>query len=59
VDPERPRSTPVLARFQAQLQVAPAERHRNRERLRDLNAAHGDEVQMFCTHDPVDLDRLR
>ena len=29
----------------------------NQERLRELARDHGDEVRMFCSHDPVELER--
>lgn len=33
-------------------------RRRNQQRLRKLAARHGDEVRIFCTHDPVEFDQL-
>lgn len=36
-----------------------AERLRNRERLRRLVREHGDEVRVFCAHDPEEFDELR
>ncbi len=30
----------------------------NQARLRALAAAHGDEVRLFCAHDPVEFDLL-
>jgi glyoxylase-like metal-dependent hydrolase (beta-lactamase superfamily II) len=59
IDPVAPRSTPGLARFQARLEVDRSARLRNQERLRELAGAHGDEVEMFCSHDPVEFDRYR
>ncbi len=32
-------------------------RRRNQERLRELAREHGDEVRLFCSHDPVELGR--
>ena len=29
----------------------------NQERLRELARGHGDEVRLFCAHDPVELER--
>jgi glyoxylase-like metal-dependent hydrolase (beta-lactamase superfamily II) len=29
----------------------------NQDRLRELNRDHGDEVRLFCAHDPVELER--
>ena len=31
-------------------------RHRNQERLRELQRDHGDEVTLFCSHDPQMLE---
>ncbi|MGB3050232.1 MAG: hypothetical protein WBB42_04505 [Polyangiales bacterium] len=30
----------------------------NQGRLRELAAAHGDEVRIFCAHDRVEFERL-
>jgi glyoxylase-like metal-dependent hydrolase (beta-lactamase superfamily II) len=59
IDPVAPRSTPGLARFQARLDVDRSARLRNQARLRELAGAHGDEIEMFCSHDPVEFDRYR
>jgi 4-hydroxy-3-methylbut-2-enyl diphosphate reductase IspH len=32
-------------------------RSNNEQRLRELAREHGDEVRMFCAHDPVELER--
>ena len=32
-----------------------ATRKQNLERLRELAAFHGDEVKLFCSHDPATL----
>ncbi len=32
-------------------------REANQERLRELNREHGNEVRLFCAHDPVELER--
>ena len=29
----------------------------NQARLRELARDHGDEVRLFCAHDPVELER--
>jgi hypothetical protein len=31
----------------------------NQERLRELAREHGDEVELFCSHDPVELERAK
>jgi glyoxylase-like metal-dependent hydrolase (beta-lactamase superfamily II) len=59
IDPVAPRCTPGLARFQARFDVDRSERRRNQARVRELVAAHGDEIEMFCSHDPVEFDRYR
>lgn len=60
MDAERPRCTPGLARFQIRLEIDGDARRRSQERLRRLALDHWDDVEMFCSHDPVELDeRLR
>jgi glyoxylase-like metal-dependent hydrolase (beta-lactamase superfamily II) len=58
MDPE-PTCTPGLARFQSRLDVDGTARRSNQARLRELAAEHGEEIEMFCSHDPVELDRYR
>jgi glyoxylase-like metal-dependent hydrolase (beta-lactamase superfamily II) len=56
---ETPPSIPWgLAAFQFLTEFDRAARRANLERLRELAADHGDEVTMFCSHDPADLERL-
>jgi glyoxylase-like metal-dependent hydrolase (beta-lactamase superfamily II) len=57
IDPVEPRTTPGLAAFQKRLQFDASARRETRKRLRELATARGDEVEMFCSHDPVDFDR--
>lgn len=59
IDPVEPHCTPGLARFQARFEVDREARRGNRERLRQLAAEHGNQVVVFCSHDPVEFDRLR
>jgi glyoxylase-like metal-dependent hydrolase (beta-lactamase superfamily II) len=59
VDPVAPRSTPGLASYQNWLQFDPSARRDTRRQLRELARAHGDEVEVVCTHDPVEFDRYR
>jgi glyoxylase-like metal-dependent hydrolase (beta-lactamase superfamily II) len=59
VDPVEPQSTPGLASFQNWLQADRSARRRNRARLRELAAEHGDDVEFFSSHDPVEFDRYR
>jgi glyoxylase-like metal-dependent hydrolase (beta-lactamase superfamily II) len=56
-DAAAPRCTPGLARFQARFDVDRPARRDNQARLRELAADHGDEIEMFCSHDPVEFDR--
>ena len=58
-DPDAPHSTPGLAGFQARFEVDGGARRETRRRLRDLRAEHRDRVEFFCTHDPVELERLQ
>jgi glyoxylase-like metal-dependent hydrolase (beta-lactamase superfamily II) len=57
---ERPPATPVGIRlFQSLVEVDRRRRLANQDRLRRLKAEHGSEVEVFCAHDPVELERLR
>jgi glyoxylase-like metal-dependent hydrolase (beta-lactamase superfamily II) len=58
-DPDSPHSTPGLAGFQARFEVDGEAGRETRHRLRALRAEHGDRVEFFCTHDPVELERLQ
>jgi glyoxylase-like metal-dependent hydrolase (beta-lactamase superfamily II) len=44
--------------FQSAVQMNKAARLGNQQRLRALKQAHGDEVTLFCAHDPVELAQL-
>jgi glyoxylase-like metal-dependent hydrolase (beta-lactamase superfamily II) len=57
VDRAAPRSTPGLAAFQKRFEFDAPDRRDNRARLRELAAAHAGQVEMFCSHDPVEFDR--
>jgi len=59
IDPVAPRSTPGLAAFQNWFQFDASARRNNRARLRELAAAHGDLLEMFCSHDTVEFGRYR
>jgi len=59
MDPVSPRCTPLLDGFQKIIAVDGSERLRNQERLRALVRDHGSEVQVFCAHDPKELERMR
>jgi glyoxylase-like metal-dependent hydrolase (beta-lactamase superfamily II) len=57
IDPVAPHSTPGVASFQNWLEFDASARRNNRARLRELAGTHGDQVEMFCSHDPVEFDR--
>lgn len=57
VDPVSPRSTPGLSGFQKRFAFDNQARRKNRARLRELIVEHGDLIEMFCSHDPVEFDR--
>ncbi len=55
-DIESPKSSPAFLRaFQSIVQYDGKARHRNQDRLRELKKAHGDEVRLFCSHDPAEF----
>ncbi|MHB8659715.1 MAG: MBL fold metallo-hydrolase [Solirubrobacteraceae bacterium] len=54
-----PRGPAALEVFQRLLGADGALRRRNQERLRDLAASRGGEITLFCSHDPVELERAR
>jgi glyoxylase-like metal-dependent hydrolase (beta-lactamase superfamily II) len=55
---ETPPSCPPMLRFFQGLTAADKRaRKSNRERLRELAAAHGGEITLFCSHDPHELER--
>ena len=52
-----PSCPPALRAFQAAMAADNSARTSNQERLRELGREHGDEVRIFCAHDPVELER--
>ncbi|HXS46273.1 MAG TPA: MBL fold metallo-hydrolase [Solirubrobacterales bacterium] len=55
---EAPPSCPPMLRFFQNLTAADNKaRKSNQERLRELAARHGDQVTLFCAHDPHELER--
>lgn len=52
-----PRVPAAIQAFEVLAQTLPAPRAQNLERLRQLAISHGDEVELFCAHDPVELER--
>lgn len=55
----RPTLRPVMSFFEAYIQFDRPARLRNLQRLRELAARHSDEIQIFCAHDPVELERFQ
>jgi glyoxylase-like metal-dependent hydrolase (beta-lactamase superfamily II) len=57
---ETPASCPPALRAYANIgSVENAVRKQNTERLRELAERSGEQVELFCAHDPVTLDRMR
>ncbi|HSR94755.1 MAG TPA: MBL fold metallo-hydrolase [Solirubrobacterales bacterium] len=52
-----PSCPPVLRFFQNLAAADKRARKSNRDRLRELAGAHGDEVNLLCSHDPHELER--
>ena len=52
-----PHCPPGLAVFQRLMAQDDKVRAANQERLRELARTKGDEVRLFCAHDPVELER--
>lgn len=58
LDPERPRCTPGLRFYQWMMEKDRSARLRNQRRLRELRRARAGEVDVFCAHDLLELERL-
>ncbi len=58
IDPAGARPPPAARAYQAMMQVDRRQRWLNQARLRELMRAHRGEVDVFCSHDPHDMDRL-
>lgn len=54
-----PHVPPALRLFDHILQIQGEQRIQNQIRLRELATHHGNEVDIFCSHDPVEWRRLR
>jgi len=54
-EPSRPWALTLFQRFC----VDDATRRRNQEKLRRLVQSHGDQVQVFCTHDRSEFEAAR
>ncbi len=55
VGAEQPTCPPGLTGYQRLMEVDRAARLANQARLRKLSLEHGDEVRVFCAHDPVEF----
>jgi glyoxylase-like metal-dependent hydrolase (beta-lactamase superfamily II) len=54
-----PTVPPALRIFESLVEADRKQRRANVERLRELASRHGEEIDLFCAHDPVELERLR
>jgi len=52
------RCPPGMRGYQKMMEVDRAARLENQKRLRRLSLDHGDEVRIFCAHDPVEFEIL-
>lgn len=55
---ERYECTPALRGYQKLMEVDRVARLENQRRLRQLSLDHGNEVRIFCAHDPVEFELL-
>lgn len=55
---DNPYCTPGLAMYQLMMDKNHKLRVWNQERLRDLKKNHGDKVEIFCSHDVLEFERL-
>jgi glyoxylase-like metal-dependent hydrolase (beta-lactamase superfamily II) len=58
MDVNAPECTPGLRLYQMLMEKDRKARLRNQERLRDLRRDHGTEVEIFCSHDLHEFERL-
>lgn len=58
MDVERPRCTPGLRMYQTLMEKDRRMRLGNQERLRELRRQHASEVEVFCSHDPIEYEHL-
>jgi glyoxylase-like metal-dependent hydrolase (beta-lactamase superfamily II) len=58
MDPDHPRCTPGLRLYQTLMEKDRRLRLGNQRRLRALRRQHGQEVEVFCAHDPTEFERL-
>ena len=58
MDHENPTCTPGLEMYQTMLEKDRRARLDNQRRLRELRRRHGNEVSVFCSHDPLEYEAL-
>lgn len=58
MDASDPYCTPGLSFYQTLMEKDREARLTNQERLRQLCTAHGAQVEVFCSHDPTEFERL-
>jgi glyoxylase-like metal-dependent hydrolase (beta-lactamase superfamily II) len=58
LDPLAPHCPPGLAMFQRLMATSGSKRRHNVERLRELQRDHARRVTLFCSHDPIEFERL-
>lgn len=58
MDPQHPRCTPGLRMYQTLMEKDRRQRLANQRRLRELRRQHGSEVEVFCSHDPIEYEHL-
>ena len=54
----QPHCTPGLRFYQTMMEKDRSARLGNQQRLRELRLDHGAEVEIFCSHDPYEFERL-
>ena len=58
MDHEHPHCTPGLKAYQLMMDKNRETRIWNQDRLRELKRTHSREVEIFCSHDVVEFERL-
>lgn len=58
MDDRNPQCTPGLRFYQTMMEKDRALRLANQRRLRKLRRGYGSEIELFCSHDPVEFERL-
>ena len=58
MDHADPWCTPGLRAYQWMMEKDRSARLHNQQRLRDLRASHGAGLELYCSHDPSEFERL-